>query len=140
MAITNFLDIITDVKKSIEAYPSHSFKHVERYEWVDAEGGFPQGLVGGSFSVFVDEVSDDDDLINQDDNMLFLNIQFALDAIHDNYLKALGHCQAAIVRLENISQDNILISKALPYFSCEAADNRLVRVEFEEVKFTINNR
>lgn len=140
MSITNFVDIVGDVKRSIEAYPSHSFTHVERYEWVDADGNFPQGLVGGSFSVFVSEVSDDDDLINQDDSILFVNIQFALDALHDNYLKYLGHCQSAIVRLENITQDNILISKVLPYFACESTDNRLVRVEFEEVKFTISNR
>jgi len=139
MSVTNFNDIVQSVKDSIEAYPSHSFKHVERYEWLDVEGNFPQGLVGGSFSVFIDSVEDDEDLINQDDSMLNLNVQFALDGLHDNYLKVLGHCQSAIVKLETLTQTDILIQKPLPYFSCEVID-RLIRVEFEAVRFTIPNR
>lgn len=140
MSVINFETIVEAIGTKIETYSSHSFTQVDRVDWLDADGVFPQGLLDNSFSVFIDEASDDEDLINDDSSLLLVNVQFALNGTKDNYLKYLGFCQDAIQTLDSLPEvAPFQMMKVEPYFACEVV-GRFVRVEFENIKFVVKNQ
>lgn len=139
MAYINYKNIIDDVVDKIEAYPSHSFRHVDRNDWIDNEGKLANSVVDNGFSVFIEGKAEDEDLASYNLGLLNLNIQFALTAMHNNYLSTLGYCEDAIIYLKNVSSTNLKINKADPYFTCEI-EGDIVRVDFSDVKFTSPNK
>ena len=140
MSVINFETIVTAIAEKIETYSSHSFTKVDRVDWLDADGAFPQGLLDNSFSAFIDESVDDEALINDDSSLLFVNVQFALDGKKDNYLKYLGFCQDAIQTLDTLPEvAPFQMQKVEPWFACEVVGN-FIRVEFENIKFIVKNQ
>lgn len=137
--VINYKDIVDAVNEKFESYPSHSFRSVDRVEWVDEEGHLAQSDVGNSVSVFVESKVEDEEYASYNVGLLTLNVQFALDALHNNYLSVLGHCEQAVLSLEGVSQNNLKIEKVSPYYSCEI-EGDLVRVEFSDVQFTSPNQ
>jgi hypothetical protein len=139
MSTVNYKDIFDAIVTSIETYPSFSLHHVDQLDWIDDEGKLQQSAVNNGFSVFVSGKEEDGEYSGLNANMLNFNIEFALDATHNNYLSKLGYCEEVIVGLEDVSQSNIKIHHVLPVFSCEI-ENKLVRVKFNEIYFITPNR
>ena len=137
--VIDYSDISDTIVNSIESYTSHSFKHVDRIDWLDAEGTFPQGLVGGSFSVFMESADDNEILVSEETSLLEINVQFALDGRHGNYVEELGYAQDAVLNLQDVSGSYFKIQKVQPWFTCETLGS-FVRVEFENVQFIVPNR
>ena len=133
----NYNDLVGLVGDKIESYSSHSFTKIDKILLDDGgEQPIAAGYAGKGFSVFVESVEDDTELINEDDGLLTLKLEFVLDAYHDNYLKTLGYTQSAVKTLQQVSGSDFLINKLKPYFTCEV-ENKFVRVGYEST-FTIN--
>ena len=107
MPIVAYNTFVGAIKTSIEAYGSNTFKYVSRDRWLDDEGKLLQALVNNSFSIFISGKLDDESLESITDQLLELDIQFALDGKHDNYLSTLGHCEAAIREILGLSYGEI---------------------------------
>ena len=138
--VIDYSDISDTIVNSVESYTSHSFKHVDRINWLDSEKGvFAQGLVGGSFSVFMESADDNEILVTEETSLLEVNVQFALDGRHGNYIKELGYAQDAVLKLQEVSGSSFKIQKVQSWFTCETLDS-FVRVEFENVQFIVPNR
>lgn len=137
MSVTiDYENIVDDIIDQIEAYPSSSFSHVDRVDWIDAEGTFAKGAKDRTFSVLVEELNETEDYASEGVANLSINIQFALSGKNNKYVKHLGYCQEAVLSLEDLEGDTFRIEQVKPYYVNEVVED-IIRVEFDNVMFLI---
>lgn len=95
----NYSTLISEFNSAIEGYSGVDFRHIPRHQWVDEEGKLAQAKINNAFSTLIVSKSDDEDYFENESAIhkpLLLDVQFALDFKHDNYLSVLGHCEVAV--------------------------------------------
>ena len=136
-------EIFEHIKNAILNYSDLNFKYVERADWIDREGNYPKGLVGNSFTIFIEAENrpeiQDEEFESDKYNELSVNVLFCLDSIHDNWLDNITHCREALKLVITTAYENFLLNKTKPYYTTELTpDNKLVIVNFDNLFFHIN--
>ena len=106
--------------------------------WIDAGGKLQASRVGDGFTVAI-SANGDSDLDDAKAKLLKVDVEFVLKAEHDNYLTGLGHCEAAVLGIQNLTfDDEVSINTVEPNFELEYdTEIRLVKVIFNEITFII---
>lgn len=137
-----FYEIVEAIKQTILDYPDLEFKYVERNRWIDRENRLARSAVNLGFSVKIDLIRENDTEFNQEDenlDLLSVNIQFALDANHDNYLNYIGHCIDAIMTLEDMDYSSVELAPIQPYFTSDIIAGLYI-MDFDNLNFLIRTK
>lgn len=134
--MADFKGLVDSVKSKIENYASHSFHHIPRSDWLGTDK-FKAAYAGSAYSVLLQDF-DEGDSVSAAHNDATVNIQFALDATHDNYLDQLNYCKEALLQVRQVSGSYSVKDKVYPYFNCEVVDDYM-RVEFLNTIFLIED-
>ena len=138
MSVINYKKLHKNIVDGLTNYSNKRFTYIERANWVDAEGKFLASRVGNAFTVAVSDKGESD-LDDPTAKLLKVDIEFVLSAEHDNYLTDLGHCEQAVVGINDLEfDDEVSINVVESNFECEFdTETRLVKVIFDSIYFII---